>query len=128
MESGPDKSARNRKVVGRAKAREDHPSPAQLLPPPGQESEPDWITEEDAECVLLAVFSGKPWRFTPFRQIAEDCPAVWNRALEVYRGDRVAARKRLKTRSQAFDGKCPYTVALQVGGERKVLRELRKLC
>lgn len=109
-------------------ASEGQPSVAQPSVGPGQESEPDWITEDDAESLLLALFSFKPWRFTTFAQIAEDCPVVWKRALEVFHGDRATARKWLETHSAAFKGKCPYTVALQVGGERKVLRELQKLC
>lgn len=84
------------------------------------------MIEEDAQLLLLALFGGRPWRYTPFEEIAQDCPAVWRRALETF-GNRMAARKWLETRSPAFGGKCPYIVALQVGGRRKVLRELQKL-
>jgi len=127
MKPGPDKSARIRKVIGRAKAREDHPSLAQSPAIPGQVSEPDWMIDEDAELLLLALFGGKPWRYTPFEEIAEDCPVVWKRAVDVFQGDRAAARRWLETPSEAFKGKCPYIIALRVGGERRVLRALQRL-
>ena len=109
----------------RPEAREGHPSLAQPTPVPGEESESNCLTEEDAEVLLLALFGGKPWRYNPFEEIAEDCPAVWQCALQVFT-NRAVARKWLETRSPAFQGKCPYNVSLQVGGEQKVLRELKR--
>jgi len=85
------------------------------------------MTEADDEPLLLALFSGKPRRPTPFAQIAEDCPAVWKRAVGTFHGNRVAARRWLETPSVVFKWKSPYTVALQAHGERKVLRELQML-
>jgi hypothetical protein len=124
----PDnKPSREAKRLRTGKVRGGHSSLAQPAPVPREESEPNWITEQHAELVLLALFGGTPWRYTPFEEIAKDCPAVWERALEVFGGNRVTARKWLETRSPAFEGKCPYTVALQVNGEQKVLRELKRL-
>ena len=85
------------------------------------------MSKDDPEPLLLALFSGKPRRPTPFAQIAEDCPAVWKRALEAFHGERAAARRWMETPSAVFKWSCPYTVALQVDGEGKVLREVQKL-
>jgi hypothetical protein len=85
------------------------------------------MTEADDEPLLLALFSGKPRRPTPFAQIKEDCPVVWKQAVETFHGQRAAARRWLETPSVVFQWKSPYTVALQAHGERKVLRELLML-
>ncbi len=127
MKSGERRVVRKQNGKRPSKARESHPSLAQPPPVPREESEPNWRIDEDAEVLLLALFGGKPWRYTPFEEIAKDCPAVWKCALEFFGGDRVAARKWLETRSPAFQGKCPYTVALQVHGEQKVLCDLKRL-
>jgi len=127
MKPGENKPARKPKGIREGKASGGHPSLDQSPPVPHEESEPDWMSDQDAELLLLALFGGKPWRYTPFAEIAKDCPEVWQRALEVFGGSRVAARKWLESHSPAFEGKCPYTVALRVGGERRVLRELERL-
>ena len=92
-----------------------------------EKQQTDWINEENAWFLLSTLLSGKLCRPTPYAEIAQDCPAVWHRALQVFAGDKSAARKWLETRSSIFDGRRPIAVALQIGGRRKVIRELKKL-
>ena len=73
------------------------------------------------------LLSGKLVVPTPFEELERDCHAVWQRALRVFGGDKNAARRWLETRSPAFDGRRPLAVAMQVGGRRKVLREMASL-
>lgn len=90
-------------------------------------SAPHWMNEENARFILSATFSGKLSRPAPFEEIEQDCPAVWKQALQVFRGNRVAARRWLESRAPAFNGQRPYVLALRVGGRQKVLRELRRM-
>ena len=92
-----------------------------------EEPEADWMNEEDAWFLLSTIFSGQLCRTTPFAEIAQDCPAVWRSALQAFAGDELAAREWLETRSPLFDGRRPLAVAMQVGGGRKVMQELKKL-
>lgn len=91
-----------------------------------EEPQADWMSEEDAQFVLSILLSGRICRPTPFAEIAKDCPAVWRRALEVF-NYKEAARTWLETRSPIFDGRRPISVAMQIGGSRKVLQQLKKL-
>jgi hypothetical protein len=93
----------------------------------GEEPEADWMNEEDAWFVLSTILSGQICRPTPFAEIAQDCPAVWRSALQAFAGDKLAAREWLETRSPLFDGRRPLAVAMQIGGRRKVMQELKKL-
>lgn len=92
-----------------------------------EEPEADWMNEEDAWFLLSTIFSGQICRPTPFAEIALDCPAVWRSALHAFAGDKSAAREWLETRSPLFDGRRPIAIAMQVGGRRKVMLELKKL-
>jgi hypothetical protein len=87
----------------------------------------DWINEENAWFLLSTLLSGKICRPTPYAEIARDCPAVWQRALRVFAGNKSAARKWLETRSSIFDGRRPIAVALQIGGRQKVMQVLKRL-
>lgn len=91
------------------------------------QAEADWMNEENASFLLSAIFSGKLCRPTPFAEIAQDVPAVWRCALRVFEGNKKAARNWLETRSPIFQGRRPIAVAMQIGGRRRVLRELKKL-
>jgi hypothetical protein len=101
--------------------------------PPGkvgkvdEKPEADWMNEEDAWFLLSTIFSGQMCRPTPFDEIARDCPAVWRSTLQAFAGDKSAAREWLETRSPHFDGRRPLAVAMQIGGKRKVMQELKKL-
>jgi hypothetical protein len=92
-----------------------------------EEPEADWMNEEDAWFLLSTILSGQICRPTPFAEIAQDCPAVWRSALQAFAGDKLAAREWLETRSPLFDGRRPLAVAMQIGGRRKVMQELKKL-
>ena len=102
-------------------------SPPERVGRTEEEAEADWINEEDAWFLLSTIFSGQICRPTPFGEIAQDCPTVWRSALQAFSGDKSAARKWLETRSPLFDGRRPLTVAMQIGGRRKVMQELKKL-
>jgi len=93
------------------------------------QSSPDTerLDADDARFLLSALLSGKLCRPTPFAEIAEDCPEVWSRALQVFAGNKGAARNWLETRSPIFHGRRPIAVAMQIGGRRRVLQELNKL-
>jgi len=91
------------------------------------QDEADWINEETASFLLAATFSGKLCRPTPFAEIAQDLPAVWRCALRVFEGNKEAARNWLENRSPIFQGRRPIAVAMQIGGRRRVLQELKKL-
>ena len=93
----------------------------------GEEPEADWMNEDDAWFLLSTILSGRICRPTPFAEIAQDCPAVWRTALKTFAGDKSAARKWFETRSPLFRGRRPIAVAMQLGGQRKVMQELKKL-
>lgn len=111
----------------KCKASPETSSRTKKAPTNDHEDAADWMTEEDAWFLLETILCGKICRPTPFAEIAQDCPAVWKRALQVFEGNKEAARKWLETRSSLFDGRRAISVAMQIGGRRKVLQELKRL-
>lgn len=124
---GADKRQSEQTASNKCKASPGTSSPPEKAPTIDHEDAAGWMTEEDAWFLLETILCGKICRPTPFAEIAQDCPAVWKRALQVFEGDKEAARKWLETRSSLFDGRRPISVAMQIGGRRKVLQELKRL-
>lgn len=108
-------------------AENNESSPPERVGITEEDPEADWMNEEDAWFLLSTILSGQICRPTPFAEIAQDCPAVWRSALQAFAGDKSAAREWLETQSPLFDGRRPLAVAMQVGGGRKVMQELKKL-
>lgn len=102
-------------------------SPSEGVGRADEEPEADWMSEEDAWFLLSTIFGGHICCPTPFAEIAQDCPTVWRSALRAFAGDKSAAREWLETRSSLFQGRRPLAVATQIGGQRKVVEELKKL-
>jgi hypothetical protein len=85
------------------------------------------LDKEDLKFISSALLSGELHVPTPFDEIERDCPQVWRKAVQTFAGKNFEAREWLETRSPALAGQRPYAVAMQIGGERKVLRELRRI-
>jgi len=85
------------------------------------------LDKEDLKFISSALLSGKLLVPTPFDEIERDCPQVWRTTIQTFAGNKFEARKWLETCSPALAGQRPYAVALQIGGEREVLRELTRI-
>lgn len=111
----------------RARVSEVHSAPSPELLHQEDQIGPDEMNEDDAHALLFALISGRLCRPTPFAEIAQDCPEIWRHAVQVFGGNKEAARAWLETRSPIFDGRPPIAIAWKIGGRRIVLQELRKL-